>query len=78
MLFRKGCTKMQKQQTEGIQIGTVFMRGAKKAANREHRLFAKMTSTAAKDFDFVFPEDIARQIAIRIRMEQEAEEKTKQ
>lgn len=37
-----------------------------------------MTSTAAKDFDFVFPEDIARQIAIRIRAEQEAEEKSKQ
>jgi hypothetical protein len=51
---------------------------SKKAANREHRLFAKMTSTAAKDFDFVFPEDIARQIAIRIRAEQEAEEKSKQ
>ena len=69
---------MQKQQAEGIQIGTVFMRGANKATNREHRLFAKMTPAAAKDFDFVFPEDIARQIAIRIRAEQEAEEKSKQ
>ena len=63
---------MQEQKTAGIPIGVVFQRTSKEGVTKARKLVAKVNQATDLTFSFVFPDDIARQLAIRIRKEQEA------